>query len=265
MNIGEALILGLVQGLTEFLPISSSGHLVFAKHFLGGVRQPGILFEVLLHLGTLIAVLLYFKKDIISILKALLPSKNNNDRNIIYKRKLALGVVVGTIPTVIISILFKDFFESIFDSVKIVSIMLLVTGILLYLSDRYAEGKKSEVPMKDAIIIGIVQGVAIIPGISRSGSTIATGIFRGIKSENAARFSFLLSIPAILGAVVLKLSETGDFPVEDIFPYSIGVATAAVSGFLSIKVLMKIVSGKKLRYFAYYCWIIGILSLAFNL
>ncbi len=265
MNTGEALILGLVQGLTEFLPISSSGHLVLAKHFLGGVRQPGILFEVLLHLGTLVAVLLYFKKDIISILQALLPSSGNNDKNIIYRRKLALGVVIGTIPTVIIALLFKDFFESIFNSVKIVSMMLIVTGILLYLSDRFSEGKKSGVPIKDAIIIGIVQGMAIIPGISRSGSTIATGIFRGVKSENAARFSFLLSIPAILGAVVLKLSETGNFPAEDIFPYLIGVATAAVSGFLSIKVLMRIVSGKKLRFFAYYCWAIGILSLVFNL
>jgi len=143
--------------------------------------------------------------------------------------------------------------------------MLLVTGVLLYLSDKFAEGKKSGVPLKDAIIIGTVQGMAIIPGISRSGSTIATGIFRGIKSEDAARFSFLLSIPAILGAVVLKFSDIGTLPSDGVFAYSVGVAAAAVSGFFSIKVLMKIVAGKRLRFFAYYCWALGLLSLLFNL
>ncbi len=261
MDIYEALILGLVQGLTEFLPISSSGHLVIAKNLIGGVKEPGILFEVLLHLGTLLAVLLYFRRDILDILSALIPGGGVDDVKREEGRKTALVVIVGTLPTVVIALLFKDHFERLFQSVQAVSVMLLVTGLLLFLSDRVKKTEKRPITIKDALIIGTVQGMAIIPGISRSGSTIATGLFRGIDGERAATYSFLLSIPAICGAVVLHAKEIGHINDGQAIPYLIGIAAAAVSGFFSIKILMKVVSGRKLRYFAFYCWTVGLLSL----
>ena len=265
MDIYEALILGLVQGFTEFLPISSSGHLVIAKSLLGGFREPGILFEVLLHFGTLLAVLLYFRKDILDILAALFPVGEMEEAKREEGRKTAIVVIAGTLPTVVIALLFKDQFEKLFQSVQAVSVMLLVTGVLLFLSDRVKKTEKRALTIKDAVIIGTVQGMAIIPGISRSGSTIATGLFRGIDGERAATFSFLLSIPAICGAVVLHMKDMTGIDGGQVVPYLAGMAMAAVSGFLSIKVLMKIVSGRKLRFFAFYCWTVGILSLVATL
>ncbi len=259
------MILGLVQGLTEFLPVSSSGHLVIAKHFLGGVREPGILFEVLLHFGTLLAVLLYFRKELSSMLLALRHRGGLNEAELKEGRSMILVVMVGTLPTVVIALLFKDLFESLFESVGVVSLMLLVTGTLLFLSDRVKAAERSSIGIKDAVIIGTVQGMAIIPGISRSGSTIATGLFRGIDGEKAATYSFLLSIPAILGAVVLEAKGISELRQGDFLPYLVGVCSAAGSGFLSIKLLMKVVAGRKLRFFAFYCWFVGLSSLAFGL
>lgn len=265
MSIIDALIMGLVQGLTEFLPVSSSGHLVIAKHLLGGVKEPGILFEVLLHFGTLLAVLLYFRQDILSLFRAFLPSGHVSEEERADSKTLALMVIAGTLPTVVIALLFKDLFEALFTSVRIVSIMLLVTGLLLFMSDRIRLTPRKKVGIKDALIVGTVQGMAIIPGISRSGSTIATGLFRGIKGESAATFSFLLSIPAILGAVVLNMKDIGALESVAVLPYSVGVATAAISGFFSIKLLMKVVAGRNLKFFAFYCWAVGLLSLTLNL
>lgn len=265
MTIIEALILGLVQGLTEFLPISSSGHLVIAKSILGGVREPGILFEVLLHLGTLLAVLLFFRKDIVSLVLSLTSAGSLSDGERKEGRKMVLAVIAGTLPTVVIALLFKDTFEELFSSVKVVSLMLLITGLLLFLSDMVKERKREKVTLKDAVIIGIVQGAAIIPGISRSGSTIATGLFMGINGEKAAKFSFLLSIPAILGAVVLHAKDISGLNNGHMIPYLVGVTASAVSGFFSIKVLMKIVAGRRLKFFAFYCWTVGIIGIIYNL
>ncbi|MDH3976000.1 MAG: undecaprenyl-diphosphate phosphatase [Deltaproteobacteria bacterium] len=265
MTIIEALILGLVQGLTEFLPISSSGHLVIAKSIMGGVREPGILFEVLLHLGTLLAVLLFFRKDIIKLVLSLTLAGNLSDGERKEGRKMVLAVIAGTLPTVVIALLFKDIFEALFSSVKIVSLMLLITGLLLFLSDMVRDRKREKVSLKDALIIGIVQGAAIIPGISRSGSTIAAGLFMGINGEKAAKFSFLLSIPAILGAVVLHAKDISGLNNGHMIPYLAGVTAAAVSGFFSIKVLMKVVAGRRLKLFAFYCWTVGIIGLIYNL
>ena len=264
MSIVDALIMGLVQGLTEFLPISSSGHLVIAKHFLGGVKESGILFEVLLHLGTLLAVLLYFRRDIYRLLLSILPTERLAGQERAEGRKMVLAIIAGTVPTVIIALIFKDTFERLFESVQIVSAMLLVTGVLLFLSDRVKVTKRESINLKDAVIIGIVQGLAIIPGISRSGSTIATGLFMGIKAERAATYSFLLSIPAICGAVVLHSKGLTSLNGGDAVPYMTGVAAAAISGFFSIKVLMKIVAGRKLKLFAFYCWTVGLLGLIFT-
>jgi undecaprenyl-diphosphatase len=265
MDISEALTMGLVQGLTEFLPVSSSGHLVIAKHFLGGIREPGVLFEVLLHFGTLLAVLVYFRSDLYTIVLSPFPSKRLSDDERKRGKLMILAVVIGTIPTVIIALAFKDFFESLFESIQTVSVMLLVTGVVLFLSDRVKVTRRKEVGILDAVIIGTIQGLAIIPGISRSGSTIATGLFRGINGEEAARYSFLLSIPAILGAVVLESGNMGVVDTAEFIPYLIGVVAAAVSGFLSIKLLMKIVTGRKLKIFAFYCWTVGLTSLMVTL
>ena len=264
MTIVDALILGLVQGFTEFLPISSSGHLVLARHFLGGVRETGILFEILLHLGTLMAVFVYFRRELSSLVLSLtsLGAMSDDDRS--SGRKTVIAVIAGTMPTVVIALLFKDKFESLFESVTAVSLMLLVTGLLLFLSDMMKDRKRSNITIKDALIIGTVQGFAIIPGISRSGSTIAAGIFRGVKGEGAATYSFLLSIPAILGAVVLHAKDLNALPSGSLAPYMVGVAASAISGFLGITVLMKIVSGRKLKFFAFYCWVVGISSLIYN-
>lgn len=265
MSITEAIIMGLVQGLTEFLPISSSGHLVIAKQLLGGVKEPGILFEIMLHFGTLLAVLVFFRKEIASILCSLIPSSGMEEAKRKSQQGFALAVIVGTVPTVVIALLFKDTFEELFNSVRTVSFMLLITGVVLYLSDKVKKTSRETVRLRDALLIGTIQGLAIIPGISRSGSTIATGLFGGLKAETAATYSFLLSIPAILGAVVLHAGDLTSFDNSNILPYTAGVITAAISGFLSIKVLMKIVAGRKLRFFAFYCWTVGIGSLIIGL
>jgi len=265
MGITEAVIMGLVQGLTEFLPISSSGHLVIARQLLGVVKEPGILFEVMLHLGTLLAVLVYFRGEIASIIFAIFPSTDMDNEKRRSRRGLAMAVIAGTLPTVVIALLFKDTFEELFNSVRTVSFMLLITGAVLYLSDKVEKSGRDTVRLRDALLIGTIQGIAIIPGISRSGSTIATGLFGGLKAETSATYSFLLSIPAIMGAAVLHAGDLTGFDNGNILPYSAGVMAAAISGFLSIKVLMKIVAGRNLRIFAFYCWTVGIGSLIIGL
>lgn len=261
MGLVEAIVLGLVQGLTEFLPISSSGHLVIAEHLLGDIETQGILFEVLLHLGSLTAVFFYFRKELLSIAHSFFPLRGRMETGKKEKRKIVLAVVIGTIPTVAIALAFRDVFEKSFESLQTVSVMLLVTGLLLYLSDMAKGAKRVDVGIVDAVIIGSIQGMAIIPGISRSGSTIATGIFRGVKGESAATFSFLLSIPAILGAAILESRGISGISAQDIPAYAAGVASAAISGFFGIKVLMKVVAGRNLKIFAFYCWTIGTISL----
>lgn len=250
MTILEAIILGIIQGLTEFIPVSSSGHLVIAQHFIKGFTQPGVLFDVTLHLGTLIAVILYFRDRIIIILKDI---------------KLLGFIVLGTIPAGLIGFLFKKTFEDMFSDVKLVGLMLIITGIIIFIADKV---KKSEKDIKsltwlDSIIIGFAQAIAIIPGISRSGSTISGGIFLGFDRKTAMEFSFLLSIPAILGAAVLEAKHaTGsDFASVNIIVYLIGLIVAAVIGYLSIKVLLNFLQKQKLYFFSIYCWIAGMIVL----
>ena len=256
MSLFDAILLGIIQGLTEFLPVSSSGHLVIAQHLIKDFRQPGVLFDVMLHFGTLGAVIVYFWRDINGILKSVINNRGE-------KRNLFWLIIAGTIPTGIIAILFKDTFESLFKSATAASSMLLVTGVLLFISDRVKNPFRKDMNLWDAILIGIVQGIAIIPGISRSGSTISTGIFRKIDGETAGRFSFLLSMPAILGAVVLEAKNFSEVDRAEILPYIIGTMVAALFGFLTIGFLMRIIRRRNLSYFAYYCWAVGLLSLLF--
>jgi len=249
----------VVQGLTEFLPVSSSGHLVFFQSVFG-LTEPQLAFDVMLHLGTLLAVVVYFRADIVRILRGTwtwLKERREGES----EAKLLLWIVVASVPTGLMGLLFKDWFESLFSMPKTVGLMLLVTGLVLWLTRSVKRNEKSagEMGVIDALIIGIAQGVAIIPGISRSGATISTGLFRRLNRELAGKFSFLLSIPAILGATLLEFRkiDTG----SGIGVTFIGMAVSFIVGLFSLKLLMGIVKKGKLTHFSYYCWAVGILMI----
>jgi len=245
--------------VTEFLPVSSSGHLVFFQSIFG-FKEPHVFFDVVLHLGTLLAVVVFFRTDISNILQGTrqgLKAHKMSQNGI----RLLIWIIIATIPTGLMGILFKDWFESLFTRPKIVGGMLLTTGLILWFT-RYVkrDGRLLEkMGWVDALLIGIVQGIAIIPGISRSGSTISTGLFCGLDRELAGKFSFLLSIPAILGATLLELRGI-ESPAE-VWMHLIGMAIAFLVGLLSLKFLMRIVRRGRLFTFAYYCWPVGIVMI----
>ena len=252
MSLWEALLLGLVQGLTEFLPVSSSGHLVIFQHFLG-IHQTGLVFEVLVHLATLLAVLVAFWPDIWNLLR------HPTDR-------LVGFILAGAIPTAIIGFVFEPILKPLFSSVRIVAVMLIVTGILLVVSDFYGKGKKGlgQMRLTDALLIGTVQGLAITPGISRSGSTIVAALLSGLNRDAAARYSFLLSVPVILGANIFELRDLPLGVDACLIPYLVGMLAAALSGYLAIKVFLKLLKKGKLWYFSLYCWVVALLVLIFS-
>jgi undecaprenyl-diphosphatase len=266
----QAVILGAVQGLTEFLPVSSSGHLVIFQH-LFNLKEPEVLFDVGVHVGTLVAVIIFFRKEIhciiasvfrffIGILKkkgAFAAAPQDNDI------KLALLIIVGTLPTGILGLFFYQIVDRMFSSVVLVGLALMVTGLLLIITVRIKkEGKRIErFSIKDALIIGLMQGISIIPGISRSGSTIAVGLFMGLERETSARFSFLLSIPAIIGAAILEFKDISTYPSAQITPMLIGAFTSCVVGYGALGSLVYIVKKGRLHYFAPYCFAAGIIAL----
>jgi len=259
INIPQAIFLGVVQGLTEFLPISSSGHLVFFQS-LFGLKEPPVFFDIMLHLGTLLAVIIYFRRDIWKIVQGIgstLKGKQEGRQD----AKLFLWIGLGTIPTGLMGVLFKDWLESLFSKPKWVGGMLIVTALVLWLT-RYTkqEGRLLE-KMKwfDALLIGIAQGIAIIPGISRSGATISTGLFLGLDRELSGKFSFLLSIPAILGAALLEFEKFNS--LRGPWEVLIGTAIAFGTGILSLTFLMKIIKIGKLLDFSYYCCGVGIVMI----
>jgi len=266
LNFCNAIALGIVQGLTEFLPVSSSGHLVIVQSFIPAFRQPGVLFDVMLHFGTLIAVVFFLFGDISALVSAFFPRTMSHlsDEDRSRKKKTVYLIVIGTIVTGAIGLASKNLLYDLFHSARAAAAMLLVTGLLLYIADRVTGADRAEGDMTtgDALIIGIAQAVALIPGISRSGATISTGMLRHIEGETAARFSFLLSIPAIVGATILELRHLTDLTENDLFAYCAGTATAALIGFLTLKILFYIIKRRQLRYFAYYCWVAGAITLA---
>jgi undecaprenyl-diphosphatase len=268
INIIQALILGMVQGLTEFLPISSSAHLVIVPELLG--VESSLAFDTLLHVGTLIAVISYFRSDVIAMIKAFFSSLadiprgrfKEEIRNDQFKR-LAWLILVGTIPAGLMGILLKDFFESLFSSVSAVGFFLLITGFILWGVERMPRGEKKtkEISFTNSLIVGIAQGCAIAPGISRSGATIATSLYLGFDREMAARFSFLLSIPAILGAALIQLKDlTAGFDIST-GAFVGGLISAMIFSYLAIKFLMGYIKKHSLVIFAYYCWTVGIITL----
>lgn len=255
MTILQAIWLGIIQGLTEFLPVSSSGHLVIFQHILGMQEAP-LTFDILLHWGTLIAVFIAFWEDILAIIKK--PFS-----------KLTYLIIVGCIPAGLAGVFLQSYFEKAFESLLVVGLGLILTGLILKHSEKISEKKlgfidEHEASYVDVLIVGIMQAIAIIPGISRSGSTIAGGLIAGFDRNFAARFSFLLSIPVILGAGLIQFKDISisGVPGDNLLPYIIGPLTAAVFGLIAIKIVMKLVRQGRLSVFSYYCYAVGLLTLA---
>jgi len=270
MNAIQAAMLGILQGLTEFLPVSSSGHLVLLQNIFG-IKEPELLFDISVHMGTLIATGIVFFTDIKSILLSLfrLPSlwkANRNLKTLLSVNpdiRLAGFIVAGSVPTAVLGLIFHEVADQLFASVGTVGIMLLITGTLLWITRKIPLTGRSikEMTLKDAIGIGVMQGMAIIPGISRSGSTISIAIFLKIDRELAGRYSFLLSIPAVIGALILALGSDSfhnSLPVGIILLAS---AAAAIVGYAALKILLRLIRKGSLYLFAPYCWIAGCTAL----
>jgi len=247
VSLVDAILLGIVQGVTEWLPISSSGHLTLLQEFMG-IKVP-VLFDVVLHIGTLLVVLLVFRRDIWRLARAVLFWDYGKN-----ERLLALYLVLGTVCTGLIGYYFYDILIPLFSNVRAVGIALLATGVILLFSMRRTPER--DIAWSDAIIVGIAQGIALIPGISRSGITISAGLFRGLSPKTAVRFSFLLLIPASIGALALQLQREASAPA-DIMPYLAGGAAAAVVGYFTLRWLMRIVQQQRLWMFSIYCFVVG--------
>ena len=275
MGYFEAVVLGLLQGLAEFLPISSSGHLALAQSLFGVEADKVLLFAVLLHLGTLIAVFVVYWKDIWELIVELCVTIKDlctgkglrlEERPV---RKLGVMIIVATIPTAVIGLLFNDFFEGLYSSMVAVGIGFLITGVLMFLAEKMGSANRDirKMNCRNALFIGVLQGIAIYPGISRSGSTLVGGLTTGLKREFAVKFAFLISIPSILGSVVLEAPKAleGDLDTALLGPILAGMLVAAVSGYFAIKTMIRIVSNKKLSYFSYYVWILGLCTIGYVL
>lgn len=251
MLLSQSIILGIVQGITEWLPISSSGHLVLFQKIMQ--LEVPVAFDVLLHLATLLAVLVFFRKDISKIIKAVLKWETKS-----CDFKLAIFIITAILATAIIVFPLKEIFENAFSSLLVVGIAFIITGLLLFFSE--VNQKSSNINGKKAALIGLMQGVAFMPGISRSGSTISIALLLGIKREDAFKFSFLIAIPAILGASLLKIPELNASSISA--PSIIaGFFSAFLLGFLSLIALKRIITNGRFHYFAYYCFAIGLITL----
>lgn len=276
MNLIQALIMGLIQGLTEFLPVSSSGHLVLTsslykfftnQEFLINSSEE-VFFDIVLHVGTLLAVLLFFKDDIIKIVKAFIDACMNRDFSK-PEAKLSLFILLGTFFTILVAYPLKEISEKLINLPWVVGIFLFITGCILYASEWASEKQKEQsnkMDWKKAILIGIAQGLAALPGISRSGSTIATGIFLGLDRVTCARYSFLLSIPIIIGASIFY--PVLELNLHEILGYNwvaiiAGFIVSFVSGYFCIKYFLQFLGKHSMKVFAYYCWIVGIAMFLF--
>ena len=271
MNYLMSVVLGIVQGVAEFLPISSSGHLTLFQHFFG-LPEPDLLFNVLLHFATLIAVFIYYRRDIAEMIVEFvrgviaLFSPTRRGERVPDARRMVFLVIVGTLPLFLV-LPFKDHIEALGASPVFVSCALLVTGGILFLADRIGSGRKKvrSATVVDVLLVGLAQGCATVPGLSRSGCTISAGMARGFDRRFAVRFSFLLSLPAVLGATLLEAKDVLTDPAvlsPDLLPkYLLGMLVAGVVGYLSLGLLNVIVRKGKFGAFAYYCWGAGVVSL----
>lgn len=254
MNLIEIIILAIIQSITEWLPISSSGHLAIIQQ-LWGLNIP-VFFDVTLHIGTLIAAIVFFRRTITNILKAVTKLDFKTEEG-----KLATLIIIGSIPTAIIGFLFKNPFESLFSNLSAVGIAFILTGCILYTS-KLAHDKNKPINYFDALLIGTAQGIALIPGISRSGTTISTGLLRSVKKEKAFQYSFLLYIPAVIGAAIgTSVTEWKSLATTeiDIFSIIFGLVITAIVSYIFLKLLFKLVVKEKFHIFAYYCWTLGLI------
>lgn len=273
MTLLSSILLGLVQGVAEFLPISSSGHLAIAEHLLGttGVETPQF-FDVLLHLGTLVAVFAAYWDDIRDMIVEFFCGVRDLARHttptpVPPARRLILLIIVGTLPLFAV-LPIKDTVEGLSDNIYFVGGALVVTGFLLFFSDRVRKGRKTEktATMLDVLLVGVAQAIATCPGISRSGTTITAGCFLGFDRKFAVRYSFLMSIPAILGANILSIKDAMETVIWSEVPvYLVGVAVSAVVGYACIRLLKMIAEKGKFGFFAYYCWAVGALTIVLSL
>ena len=267
MTYFEAVILGLVQGLAEFLPISSSGHLALLQQWFNINEDKVLLFAVLLHVGTHISVFIVYWRDIWELIVELCLTVKDlctgkglrlEERPV---RKLGIMIIVATIPTAIIGLLFNDIFDRLYTSILPIGIGLIITGFLLVFAERTGSSNRGieKMNFRNALFIGTVQGIAICPGISRSGSTLFGSLICNLDRKFAVKFVFLISIPSILGSAILETPDAiaAGVEISQIGPIIVGMAVAAVSGLIAIKTMIKIVSDKKLSYFSYYVWALG--------
>lgn len=263
MSLLSAIILGIIQGLTEFIPVSSSGHLVLAQTFWNVQSEQSITFEVFIHLGTLLAVVIYFHRQLWELIRSLfcwgrnLQSESNRQN-----RTLILYLIYATLTTGLFYLIFEDRLKSAYQNPMLVALLIGITGLVIFISDYV---KNTSIPASNlgffkAVIIGLAQGCAILPGISRSGSTIATSLFMGMRRKDIAHFSFILSIPAILGANVSEFSKLKSLDATELHVYIAGFIAAFISGYIVIAFLIRLIQTGQLKYFAFYCWFISSLS-----
>ena len=264
MTILQAIILGIVQGLTEFIPVSSSGHLVLVPHFLGWnfPHDPAFIFDVLVQWGTLFAVFIYFRHDLITIATAFIKGIIQRTPFADFDSRMGWYLILATLPAVVVGLLCKDMIVQAFANPKMTGVFLLVTAALLVIAETAGHRNRNmeQVTWKDSLWIGFSQVLALLPGVSRSGSTIAGGMTRHLDRSSAARFSFLMSVPVMVGAGVLALKDLADLPAanEFILPLLVGFLAALVSGYLAIRWLIAYLSRHSLYLFAVYCTVLGI-------
>lgn len=274
MNIIQAIILGIVQGLAEFLPVSSSGHLAIIQNLFGIEMETGLLFDVLLHIGTLAAIFVVFWRDIVKLVIEFFGIigdffRRFKDPDVIVLssayRRFVLLILVSTIPTGIIGYFGRDFVAYASTTLLIPGIGLIITSILLFICDRIGDGRKGikKITYLNAFEIGMAQGVATLPGISRSGTTIAACLILGIKKETAVKYSFIMSIPAVLGAALLEIKDVAGTSIEagTVVAYVIGMVVSAIVGYFAIRVMINVVRRKRYIYFSAYCLVIGLIAI----
>ena len=257
----DAIILGIIQGLTEFLPVSSSGHLELGKAILGdsSIPEESLLFTVVLHFATALSTIVVFRKDVWEIIRGLFQFKNNEET------LFSLKIILSMVPATMVGVLFEEQLEAFFDGdIRFVGFMLLITAVLLYFADR-AKDTHKKVTFRNAFIVGVSQAIAILPGISRSGATISTSVLLGVDKTKAARFSFLMVVPLIIGKMGKDiLSGELSFESENIFAMGAGFIAAFIAGLAACTWMIQIVKKSKLSYFAIYCLLVGLIAIGYS-
>ncbi len=269
MDLLQAILLGILQGITEFLPVSSSGHLALARALLGRDLEPGITFEIVVHFGSFCSIAVYYREKIFEIIKDLVSSfspsglksgKFKTDAN----TRLSMIILISLIPAMIVGFTMKDLIESLFVNPFFVSCMLIITGTLLF-STKFVKNPDKEVDVKRGILMGVAQAMAIIPGISRSGSTISVGLFSGVDRVNVANFSFLMVLPVLAGAMILEVGEIAEtgIAMEAVLSLFAGFLTSFIAGYYALKYLVILLKRDKFHYFSYYCWAAGLFGMIY--